>query len=433
MQALHRVIMFTIRHSLRAIIAFAAAAAVLEIATRALRPVPPLADLNAVGWDATSSPYRTAATVDQNFRNNVTEEINQLSLRGRHFPNSTHNTIRILLVGDSQVEAAALPFGDIPEWELERLLGKEFRGAYEVRSIGSSGWGQTDQLLALRRYYANFKADYMFVWHTPQNDFWENAFLDRSTTDRLGTLKPTFVLTPHGLKEFSFEPYRGNSTSLLNASHGYRLLHRIGERFGLIEESMLARDFNRLIPPPVGHQSVAREKCPSEIVDQWTYSRDRPKYQFVPVSIRTQEAVVLSRSHFSPFLKRMSERDKYLVQITQHLLRMIRQLAESNGTRFLVFFNSQTYRDGAHGWVPGSCVIHSGSSYELADVSERIRALLAEFDVLELNTAHHDISVDDVTVGPNDRHLNKLGNVLVFRELVRVLRRRGMFPPRNNG
>jgi hypothetical protein len=78
-------------------------------------------------------------------------------------------------------------------------------------------------------------------------------------------------------------------------------------------------------------------------------------------------------------------------------------------------------------------VIHSGSSYELADVSERIRALLAEFDVLELNTAHHDISFDDVTVGPNDRHLNKLGNVLVFRELVRVLRRRGMFPPRNNG
>jgi len=280
--------------------------AAFEVVLRWYRPTPPLPNFYEIGWNANNSLYRLAPTADPNYGNNAAGEINQLLSRGRPFVRDVGDKITILLVGDSYVEAAALPFRDIPEIVLEQILNQEFNGpGFEVRSIGVGGWGQAQQLVALRKYFAGFRADYVLLWHTPGNDFWENAFPDRSTSTQVGPLKPTFVLGPDGLVEFSFEPYKKDSPGFLGQFDVYRRTYRIAERVGLIGETRLMRDFNKLIPSAAGHKQAPRGTCPATVVDQFAHSANRSAYGFTPVSIETAEAFHESRSHFSPFLTQL--------------------------------------------------------------------------------------------------------------------------------
>jgi len=130
----------------------------------------------------------------------------------------------------------------------------------------------------------------------------------------------------------------------------------------------------------------------------------------------------------------MSERDRYLVTVTRALMREIGDLAKAHGSQLIVFFSNQTYRDGAHRFIKGSCVGQSGSWYELVDPAERVREALAGLDIIELKTAHPDVSFNEVTISPWDRHLNRRGNELVFRELAKVLeQKRLMSHPRRGG
>jgi hypothetical protein len=339
------------------------------------------------------------------------------------FPPKAQERIRVLLVGDSNVEAAALPFSEMPEIHLEQFLNQAFGDQFfSVRSVAASGWGQDQQLLGLKRYYKDFGADYIILWHTPRNDFWENAFPDRSVTTNLGPLKPTFVLGSGGLIEFNFDPYRAR---FLAHSHLYQLaVRKLGFR-----EQLLA-DFYKLIPAPEGHGNAPRGKCPGTIVDQDAYNLDRAKYGLTPVSIETREAFLESRSHFSPFLKQMSERDKYLTRVTQALFDEIASLAKANGTELIVFFVNNSFRDGRSDFAPpGSCVVRSENFYEVGDLPERVRDILAGFNLVQLDSTHHDISLDEVAVARSDRHLNKLGNQLVFNELVASLKKRGLVRP----
>jgi hypothetical protein len=401
--------------------------AVFELTARWYRPTPPLPSFYEIGWSAKQSPYRLQPTTDASYAKDDGAELNQLALRGRPFSRHADDRTRVLLLGDSQVEAAAEPFHDMPEALLERMLGQEFNGrSFEVRTIGAGGWGQDQQLLALRRFFAEFSTDYVLLWYTLGNDFWENAFPDRSTSVRLGMLKPTFVLGPNGLDEFDFAPYKSDGPGMLGDLHLYRRAYRMAESSGLIGEARLLGDFKELIPGTAGHKAVPRERCPAAIVDQAVYSINRSAYGYVPVSLETDEAFLESRSHFTPFLKELSERDKYTMNVTRALVAEIGRLAQVNGSRLIVFFSNQSYRDGTHRFVKGSCVAQSGYWYELVDAAERTKEALADLDVLGLMRAHADVSFDEVTISRRDRHLNRRGNELVFGELIELLKAKGL-------
>ena len=401
----------------------------LEVSVRTFRPMPPLLTEGDIGWNASGSPYRTSPRADRNFVNHMSLEVNQLALRGRPFVAKSADKINVLLVGDSQIEATTLPFGEIPEVQLEHVLNGRLGGhSFDVRSIAASGWGQDQQLLALRRYYERFSADYILLWLTPRNDFWENAFPDRSTDpiDPFSArLKPTFFLNDAKLTPFDFGVYT-HARSRVNALHLYRLPFRALERFGLSGKVKLFRDWERLVPGPEGHLPVPREECPATVVEQEAYARDRALYGRTPVSIESSEAFLESRSSFSPFLDPPSERDKYLMRITHALLEEISRLAESHRTHFLVFFNNQHYRDGdSDSARPGTCVGHQGKWYTVADMPKVVRAVVEGVRAVELTSRHPDTSLDEVSVSRTDRHLNRLGNQLVFEELVGVLQKNG--------
>jgi hypothetical protein len=265
---------------------------------------PPLTARN-IGWNAIGSPYRSSPTADPGFARQVENEINELTLRGRPFSPHRPGRRRIVLVGDSQVEATTLPFSDIPEIRLERFLNAGAgRPQFEVRSVAASGWGQDQQLLALQQYFERFEADYVVLWLTPRNDFWENSFPDRSTEPIEANslrVKPTFLLKNGALQLLDFGPYL-DRPSMFNAFHLYLLPFRVLERFGKYGRGKLYRDWEALIPAPNGHVSVPRAQCPEITVNQNDYTRDRSRYGFEPVSITTTESVLESRAISRPSL-----------------------------------------------------------------------------------------------------------------------------------
>ena len=102
----------------------------------------------------------------------------------------------VLLLGDSQVEAMALPFDAMPERLLESAL--QGRGRHvRVFSVGTGGYGQDQELLALEEYFRTNRADLVVLWQTQSNDIWNNLFkthmLNRTRSLRSGsTLKAFF-------------------------------------------------------------------------------------------------------------------------------------------------------------------------------------------------------------------------------------------------
>ena len=117
---------------------------------------------------------------------------NSLGFRGPE-PASSRALPRLLLLGDSQVEAVSLhDFHQAPGPRLQRYLGS--RGhPWEVVSVGASGWGTDQQLIALQHYQARLTPDAVLLFTTLENDVIENLFCTGP-----GGPKPTYRLGPGG-------------------------------------------------------------------------------------------------------------------------------------------------------------------------------------------------------------------------------------------
>lgn len=120
-----------------------------------------------------------------------TEEINQLGFRGQRINYDKQDYV-VLLVGDSQVQSATCVFEKMPERRLEDHLSIITGKAIRVFSLGAGGYGQDQQLLALKEFFRDYSADLVVVWETPGNDVWNNMFPTHWPKD--GTPKPTFWL-----------------------------------------------------------------------------------------------------------------------------------------------------------------------------------------------------------------------------------------------
>jgi len=94
----------------------------VEALLAAFRPIGE-SNLSVSGWRWSDSPYRTYL-LDSGIRGKNfwgPEETNQLGFRGRAISYDGDTNV-VLLVGDSQVEAATSRFEEIPEVILERSL-----------------------------------------------------------------------------------------------------------------------------------------------------------------------------------------------------------------------------------------------------------------------------------------------------------------------
>ena len=148
--------------------------------------------------------------------------INSHGMRDReHAVAKEPGTIRILVLGDSFMEANQVAFKDSFSSLLEAKLKSEGSGQVEVINAGVSGWGTDDELTYLTRYGFRFHPDLVLVGMTLHNDVQDNLMEEfHAYADGVLREKPVeeIPLVDFGLlqvKEF-----------LASHSHLYQLLLR---------------------------------------------------------------------------------------------------------------------------------------------------------------------------------------------------------------
>ena len=102
-------------------------------------------------------------------------QINALGMRDReHQLEKPKGTYRILILGDSFMEALQVSFERSFPSILERRLNQISRRPIEVINAAVSGWGTDDEFTYLRRYGSKLKPDLILIAMTMTNDVSDN-------------------------------------------------------------------------------------------------------------------------------------------------------------------------------------------------------------------------------------------------------------------
>jgi hypothetical protein len=326
-------------------------------------------------------------------------EANEFGFRGHRWPARSKTTV--LLLGDSQVENG--PFNDMPEVHLVDALKRLTNRDIRVVSVGSGGWGQDQELLALRTYLPEIKPQIVALWFTPVNDLWNNTFPTHFGTD--GWPKPTFWLDGGEL--------RGPHAPWMERSDGrhlylLRLLDRARGRLPYVTDA----DWEAKLPAPYQASPSTGGSVPS--LRNFIARRRGINPQEVPYF--DEENFSNEKTHFSLGLYPRSPRLEYSARLTRALLLEISKLCQANGARFVVFLTDRFFHfeipdEPTRFEVKGTMVTLSGAS-----ARSLINGMLTQFPTLLVGGLP-----DGSVVSKTDSHLSESGNRYVMTELARWL------------
>jgi len=248
-------------------------------------------------------------------------EKNELGFRGR-YGSLKPNTI--LLMGDSEVLASAHPLAKMPETRFEESLERFGITHTRVMSVSSSGWGQDQELLALKTILKTHKPSHVVLWMTYRNDFWNNTF--PTHLPKNGYPKPTYWLENELLKGPNLE--------------WLALYHRYDWHLVRVFASL------RKIPSyPTDDEWSARMGLPYAAADSTdmkipTIEEDVHLTQGIPLSelkdFAQWEDFETEKTHFHLEFYPPSQRKRYSIALTKALLKEIQTATENSGAKFLV-------------------------------------------------------------------------------------------------
>lgn len=246
----------------------------------------------------------------------VSDELNELHLRGRKFHYDDQDFI-VVLLGDSQVECAACSFSFLPEQSLEREL-KKHNERIKVFSLGTGGWGQDQQLYVLNNYLEKYRADLVVLWQTPQNDIWNNVFPTHWA--RNGQPKPTYELVEGDLVSPNF-------SDMYTERFFYKskVFSAFDTLFHIID---LDGRFDSKLPPAYKAQKVKED---GHYCDLW-----QRRWELNFADMRA-ENLSSEKSHLAIHLTPISPRLNYGVELTRRLVNEIRNTVKRKGGEFLTF------------------------------------------------------------------------------------------------
>lgn len=380
----------------------------LVIAELALRYVGRLQKIQKVeriqsGWGWDQSPLRYLQPHSAN------NEVNELGLRGQSIKYDEQDLV-VLLVGDSQVEAAASPVRLTPEALLEKQLNIKYSRPVKVFSLAASGWGQDQQLLALQQYFKKYRADLVLIWTTPVNDFWENAYPDRSVTSQAGNIKPSFRVHDQILEG----PYFENSAYYYHSALLQFVVQILQDQS--INQTILKSWLRKL---PADNVTTSSSSCSgTQEVYQDEFFKNLGSLDLTKqYTIVTPEDVARGRTHFSPQLLPESPIGSYQIEITRQLIRKMQKISLQNDAQFYVFYPAREDLDKRMKVV--NCIkTLDGKYYSYKSDNTSLLKKLELKDHLKIIEIKGG---DENIVSKEDRHLNVIGNRKVALELAKVL------------
>ena len=306
-------------------------------------------------------------------------ELNQLGYRGQPVQYADDDFV-IVLLGDSQVQANACAYDWMPERRLEAHLRREGR-AVRVFTLGAFGYGQDQELLALREYFQQHRANLVLLWQTPVNDVWNNTF--PTLMPAICPPKPTFWLEDGEL--------RGPTAQI-----GTRLeTWRLAALWRRVVGSSIDEQWEERLPTP--YQAMASSDAQADGSWQRAWEQNYGMIQL--------EGLCTDKHHWAMYLIPRSDRVQYGLDLTRRLLQEIDGLVQAQGGRFAVFrVDKPTDPASPRSIVEERVYALNGKYY---------RASRKQFldNVSYINEGFEsyvvDVTLQAWRVGPEDAHLNQ--------------------------
>jgi hypothetical protein len=336
-----------------------------------------------------------------NFTKGKYAEANQLGFRGKPIDIADGDFV-VVLIGDSQVECFSCADHRLPEDALQKHLAEASgRDNVKVFSLGVSGYGADQELLALQSYFSKgYRADMVVVWQTLGNDLWNAIFPSHSTQFGAGHLKPTFRRDAQGKL---IGPSRQIGETFCSS---YLQCIYFIQRYGSIDGY-----WEQFLPPPAPPIGAPAPGDATPIVE-------------------TKDSIDYEKSPWSLWLEPSSERKRYSIALTRALYDEMRSEAARHGARFVLFdvdrstdvglaelakfpyfkrepqyvrFKDRLYRSGG-------VATYLAASHELNEGFD--------FIMVAIDAPNHVVSVDDP-------HFNENGNDRVMSLVAGQMKARG--------
>jgi hypothetical protein len=292
----------------------------------------------------------------------------------------------------------------MPEAILERFLLDQV----QCTSIAAGGWGQDQQYLALKQFFENHTADYVFLWFTPHNDIWNNMFPTHFPKN--GWAKPTFRLENNHLVGPTEE-----IKQIVYATPRLRIL----EPFKLLWKRPFI--FNR-------DEYFEKNYFPTSI--QWLKEKNNKNnttpfaQKLIGVSAKDKSAYFRhenfenGKNHWSPWIDPRGERLDYGIKLTNLLLRKIQRLCAVNEAKFKIIWvdNIKGFND-----FPSRKI---NEPFEYVSIGKKTYKLSNKIFVENMTLLLDSLENEKIVLrnkpwwrAKNDMHLNQESNVFVMQQI----------------
>jgi hypothetical protein len=186
---------------------------IAEGGVRLAKAAPPA---EAMGWfwrmpDATTGwamePNTRGRSFNQMYEFDVAVAVNSRGLRSPEFIDyaKPEGVYRVLVLGDSFIEAIQVELEETFPQELGRLFAAESGRQVEVINAGSGGWGNDQQLLWLKEEGYKYSPDLIILAVYPRNDFMNNY--EPLETANLGRIAKPFYRLENGELQLNYYPF----------------------------------------------------------------------------------------------------------------------------------------------------------------------------------------------------------------------------------
>ncbi|MEM3101637.1 MAG: hypothetical protein QXT99_09855 [Candidatus Nitrosotenuis sp.] len=317
------------------------------------------------------------------------DRCNQLQFRGQMIEYSNDDFV-IVLLGDSLVAAWALEFDYIPERRLEYYF-KQAKKNVKVFTIGTAGYGQDQQYLALKEYFKSYRADLVILYFSAETDINDNMFPTSGAND---TPKPTFWLKKGKLE--------GPTEGWLEEIGPKSKLMLLWQRFSRNTIGVQRNKFweEHILPPP--YQPLIEYK--GEVDYSW--HKDWEKDFKMPY-----KGIEYEREGPINKLTPRSQRRQYGIDLTRELFLKIKLLVESRGGHFIILKDERPWELRTSD--EDKIYFFKGRYYKtsLKQYKRNIEDLFEGFEYYRIPL------IENYNVKEGDTHLNKEAIDLLMKEL----------------
>jgi hypothetical protein len=232
--------------------------------------------------------------------------VNQYGWRGQPRPRRRPADFVVVMTGGAAVECVACPPDETLDLILERAL-RRYNQDVRVITLGSRGYSQDQEYLALTEFFGREHADLVVTWASIADDVPNNTFRSGQPLPGDNILKPTFA--------WRDDDVRGPTEAIGEPIYHSKLSTLVRPLFIDVE-----RNWTILLPRP---DPGAAEPRPGIVARS-----------------HVEEPLEQQRTSWSIWFTPRPARVQYGIDLTRGLLRHMREIATLNGARFALLLTS---------------------------------------------------------------------------------------------